>query len=135
MALFRFYCDESYDSDPHQDKERVLSAAKNPYIPKTFIVGGFFSDEIVWKRIKRSWDLKNRRAGVSRFHATYLNARDGEYQGWGKNRQIRYAKDMAAISTPSVAESLCASTRMSSPNGDANVSAIPISRALRPALR
>ena len=97
MALFRFYCDESYDSDPHQDKERVLSAEKNPYVPKTFIVGGFFSDEIVWKRIKRSWDLKNRRVAVSRFHATYLNARDGEYQGWGKNRQIRYAKDMLSI--------------------------------------
>jgi len=97
MALFKFYCDESYDSDPHQDSDRVLSAAKNPYIPKTYVVGGFFTDEIAWGKIERSWDWKNARVGVSRFHASYLNARDGEYKGWGKNRQIRYAKDMLRI--------------------------------------
>ncbi len=97
MALFTFHCDESYDSDPHQDSEHVLKTAKNPYIPKTFVVGGFFTDEIAWRRIKRSWDAKNRRVGVSRFHASNLNARDEEYEGWGKNRQIRYAKDMLRI--------------------------------------
>jgi hypothetical protein len=97
MALFTFHCDESYDSDPHQDSERVLNAAKNPYIPKTYVVGGFFSNEIVWGKVKRSWDWKNKRVGVSRFHASDLNARDQEYEGWSKNRQIRYAKDMLRI--------------------------------------
>jgi hypothetical protein len=97
MALFTFNCDESYDSDPHQDSERVLDAANNPYIPKTYVVGGFFADEIAWSKIKRSWDGKNRRVGVSHFHASPLNAREGEYKGWGKNRQIRYAKDMLRI--------------------------------------
>ncbi len=97
MALFRLYCDESCDSDPHQDSERILHAAKEPYIPRTYVVGGFFSNEIVWGKVKRSWDWKNKRIGVSRFHASHLNARDYEYEGWGKNRQIRYAKDMLRI--------------------------------------
>jgi hypothetical protein len=97
MALFTFNCDESYDSDPHQDSERVLGAAKNPYIPRTYVVGGFFSNEIVWSKVKRSWDWKNKRVGVSRFHASHLNARDYEYEGWSRNRQIRYAKDMLRI--------------------------------------
>ena len=51
----------------------------------------------MWLSGKRSWDWKNKRIGVSRFHASHLNARDYEYEGWGKNRQIRYAKDMLRI--------------------------------------
>ena len=97
MALFKFFCDESYDSDPHQDSERILHAAKEPYVPRTYVVGGFFSNEIVWGKIKRSWDWKNKRVGVPGFHASHLNARDHEYEGWGKNRQIRYAKYMLGI--------------------------------------
>jgi len=97
MALFTFYCDESYDSDPHQDSGQVLVSAKKKFTPKTFVVGGFFADEITWGKINRSWDWKNHRVGVSSFHASPLNARQGEYDGWGKNRQIRYAKDMLHI--------------------------------------
>jgi len=97
MALFTFYCDESYDSDPHQENDRILDKTKNPHVSKTYVVGGFFSNEIVWGKIERSWDWKNKRVGIQRFHASHLNARVYEYEGWGKNRQIRYAKAMLHI--------------------------------------
>ncbi len=69
MALFKFFCDESYDSDPHQDSERILHAAKEPYVPRTYVVGGFFSNEIVWGRSK---DRGTGKISASEFRAFTL---------------------------------------------------------------
>jgi hypothetical protein len=97
MALFRFYCDESYDSDPHQDASRILSKARKPHVPQTYVVGGFFSHGDMWDKVEQQWNAKNERVHVKRFHASHLNARAGEFEGWSKNRQMRYAKDMLSI--------------------------------------
>jgi len=35
--------------------------------PKTYVVGGFFSDEIVWRKVKRSWDWKMNEWGCRAF--------------------------------------------------------------------
>ena len=97
MAIFRFFCDEGYDSDPHQDSSRILSGDTSAHTPKVYVVAGFISDERCWAKIAKAWDEKNQRIGVRRFHASHLNARDGEFKGWSKNRQIRYAKDLLRI--------------------------------------
>jgi hypothetical protein len=97
LAILKFFCDESFDSDPHQDQDAVLRHSKKPYTPRTYVVAGFISDERSWSKIAKEWAAKNRRIGVERFHASHLNARDGEFEGWSKNRQMRYAKDLLRI--------------------------------------
>lgn len=100
MSIFKFFCDESYDSDPlkgggqmHQD----ATAGKPRYIPRTFVVGGFFSGDEVWGKIEDQWKAANERAGVKRFHAANVNSRTGEFVGWTKNQQLDYSKELIQI--------------------------------------
>jgi len=37
---------------------------------------------------------ENARVVVKRYHAAYLNARSGEFDGWGKDKQISYTKNL-----------------------------------------
>lgn len=90
--LFRFVCDESYDSP-----NAPLPKATPRYEPKTYVVAGFFSDDKTWRKIEKRWNAKNRRVSVPRFHASHLNARTWEFDGWSRNRQIRYSRDMLRI--------------------------------------
>lgn len=83
MVMLRFYCDESYDSKAKK--------------PNSYVVGGFVSDEEAWDRIERQWAAKNKRVGVSRFHASHLNARDHEFKGWTPQRSKRYVVDLLRI--------------------------------------
>jgi len=83
MAMLWFYCDESYDSK-----------AKKPNV---YIVGGAIAGDKIWDKIERSWDWKNRRVGVPRFHASHLNALDHEFKGWSKQRSKRYVIDLLKI--------------------------------------
>ena len=92
FVMLWFYCDESYDSNP-----KGKGAEKKGPPPKTYSVAGFLASERGWPKIEKPWAAKNRRIGVSRFHAACVNARDGEFQGWGKNRRDRYAKYMLAL--------------------------------------
>ncbi|MFI5095191.1 MAG: hypothetical protein ACHQIK_17280 [Candidatus Acidiferrales bacterium] len=90
MALLRFFCDESYDSDPNKGHRNVRSKAKTVYVPKTYVVAGFLANEFVWGKIEKPWLEKNKEYGVSRFHAAYVNARDGEFAGWSKPHRDSY---------------------------------------------
>lgn len=100
VAVFRFFCDESYDSDPkkgtgmlfYEQPERPL------YIPRTYVVGGFFSDELTWAEVEKRWQEENERVGVRRYHAANVNARSEEFEGWDKEtQQIPYSKNLIQI--------------------------------------
>jgi hypothetical protein len=92
IMILTFYCDESYD--PPKSKRPKGPA---PLEPKCYVVGGFISDPDSWRKIERRWDAKNKRVKVERFHASHLNARTWEYDGWTRTRQLRYSKDMLQI--------------------------------------
>jgi len=77
------YCDESYDSKSKKSD--------------VFVVGGFVAEEDVWTKIERRWIAKNKRVGVSCFHASHINARDYEFAGWTPQRSKRYVKDLLQI--------------------------------------
>lgn len=87
MALFKFYCDESYDS-PNQKR----NPGDPPYQPKSYVVAGFFGSEPVWNKVEREWVRRNKLEGVARFHAAHLNAATWEFDGWTKARRIDYSK-------------------------------------------
>lgn len=85
FLIFQFCCDESHD------------APKRGVEPKSYVVAGFFGNQTSWDKVERSWDWKNKRVGVSRYHASHLNAHDGEFTGWSKTRCLRYSKDLLKI--------------------------------------
>jgi hypothetical protein len=84
--IFSFHCDESYDAP----KEAGMRE-------KTFVVAGFFSDQRTWEIIGNGWDDINRRFGVRRFHASNLNAKRREYEGWNDERKINYSKELLGL--------------------------------------
>ena len=92
LVLFFFSCDESYDSP--KDK---LPKGSPPYEPKTYVVAGFFADEKTWIKVERRWRSANARHKVTRFHASHLNAKTYEYDGWSDSQKIRYSKQMLTI--------------------------------------
>jgi hypothetical protein len=92
MALFKFYCDESYDS-PNQKRQ----PGDPPYQPKNHVAAGFFGSEPVWSKVEREWSRRNELEGVARFHAAHLNAATWEFDGWTKARRINYSKDLLTI--------------------------------------
>jgi hypothetical protein len=86
LLLFRLYCDESHDSPKQKGIE-----------PRSYVVGGFFGTEPNWTNVERRWSNKNQRVHVARYHASHLNAGTYEYNGWNKQRRLRYSKDMLQI--------------------------------------
>jgi hypothetical protein len=80
---FRFYCDESHDGNP-----------KNP---EALTISGFFSDQITWKEIEKSWLQINSRYAVSRFHAAALNHGKEQYLGWSKEQRIKYSSELLEV--------------------------------------
>jgi len=96
LAIYRFFCDESYDSDPNA-ANTITAATAGPHIPASYVVAGFFAEEAVWAEIEQRWSEENRRAGVTRYHATYVNSRTGEFEGWGKDQQDAYSKNLLKI--------------------------------------
>jgi hypothetical protein len=91
-VLFSFVCDESYDSP--NDK---LAKGSPPYEPKTYVVAGFFADEKTWTKVERRWRKANVRHNITRFHASHLNAKTYEYEGWSDTQKIRYRKQLLRI--------------------------------------
>jgi len=98
MALFWFFCDESYDSDPAQER-MVFHELGAAYVPATYVVAGFFADELTWTDVEGRWSAENRRVGVSRYHAAEVNAFGDEFAGWEKDKQIAYSANLVKILT------------------------------------
>ena len=92
LLLLRFYCDASFDSDPKLDQ----TYTNGKYVPRTFVVGGFLATDTIWEKIQDRWAGCNQWACVSRYHAAEVNALDGEYTGWSKEKQIEYSKRLLA---------------------------------------
>jgi hypothetical protein len=61
------------------------------------VVGGFIGDQRTWEKVEKRWRNKNKRVGVSRYHAAHLNAATYEFDCWGKTRRLRYSKGMLKI--------------------------------------
>jgi hypothetical protein len=80
MGMLWFYCDESYDHPQH--------------LPRNYCVAGLLGEEKTFSKLERHWQRVNERFGVKRFHASPLNARDGEYEGWDQPQSIEYSKKM-----------------------------------------
>jgi len=85
LLIFKFFCDESHDS-PCAGAE-----------PKSYVVGGFFADQVTWDKIETRWQRKNDLEGVPRYHASHLNAGTWEYDGWSKARRVAYSKEILAV--------------------------------------
>ncbi len=99
MATYWFVCDESYDSDPKTGTGMVFYRESDhpEYVPRTYVVGGFFAGEQTWADISKRWKAENERVGVRRYHAANVNARSGEFEGWDKEKQIAYSKNLVQI--------------------------------------
>ena len=100
VAILRFFADESYDSDPQSktgmsfyDADRKQSV----HVPRTYVVGGFISDETIWENVERQWRAENERAGVKHYHATEVNAYAGEFKDWDGDQSIQYSKNLVGI--------------------------------------
>ena len=83
--LFKFLCDESYDSQTAE--------------PRTYVVAGFFGDDITWNDVEARWSEINAGNSVTRFHASHLNAKTYEYEGWDDKRKIDYSRQMLDVIT------------------------------------
>lgn len=92
ILLFTFHCDESYDSP-----KQKLPPGSPPFEPTTYTVAGFFGDEKTWTRVERRWGNANSRFKVPRYHASHLNAKTYEYEGWSDSQKIKYGKQMLKI--------------------------------------
>lgn len=54
MALLKFFCDESYDSDPNKGiKNAARKVNGTSHVPRTYVVAGFLANDIVWGRIEK----------------------------------------------------------------------------------
>lgn len=86
MAVLQFKFDESYD--------RQIMA-----------VGGWIATELEWKRLEGSWqryiDDENERSGpnqqITRFHATEMNCKDGEFKHWDHQKCIRFSRKLINV--------------------------------------
>jgi hypothetical protein len=92
LLIFKFFCDESYDSPK---EKRPKGAA--PLEPKSYVVGGFFGDQRTWEKVERRWKSRNDRKGIARFHAAHLNAGTWEYDGWTKRQRKNYSRGMLQV--------------------------------------
>jgi len=83
--MFRLYCDESYDG--------------RASTPDCFTVSGFFADQSTWEEVEDEWSAINRDYGITEFHATKLNSRGGQYEGWGRSKAIEYSAKLLHVIT------------------------------------
>lgn len=86
MAVVQFQFDESYD---HQ----------------IMCVGGLIGSEHEWKRLESRWqrriDFENFHSRpdqqISRFHATQMNCKSGEYKNWDKPKCLKLSKKLIGL--------------------------------------
>jgi hypothetical protein len=86
MAVVQFQFDESYDS-------------------QIMCVGGVIGDEHEWKRLESRWqrriDYENSHScpdqQITRFHATEMNCKSGEYKNWDKPKCLNLSKRLIGL--------------------------------------
>jgi hypothetical protein len=90
VVVFSFKCDVSFDGSP---QEKIKGQA---HVPITYAFAGFFADATTWDIVERAWKPINAKYGVSKFHGSPLNSRDGEYKGWDVPKQRAYSAELLA---------------------------------------
>jgi hypothetical protein len=83
MAVVQFKFDESYDS-------RIMS------------VGGWIANEQEWKKLESTWqrriDFENSHCRddqkITRYHATEMNCKRGEFEHWDKDMSLKLTKKL-----------------------------------------
>jgi hypothetical protein len=86
VAVLQFKFDESYD-------QQIMS------------VGGWIGEELEWKRLEARWqkrvdfeNLHNRPdQQITRFHASHMNCKDGEYENWDKAMCLEFSKKLIGL--------------------------------------
>lgn len=86
--IFHLHCDVSFDGGPPDNTEGRFHA------PTTYVFAGFFANEGVWESIQRKWNAINHRHCVSRFHASHLNCKTHEYEGWDDIQKVAYSSEL-----------------------------------------
>lgn len=112
MAVLQFKFDESYDN-------QIMS------------VGGWIGDEMEWKRLESRWqkriDHENSRSRsdqqITRFHATEINGKHGEYKNWDHDMTIQFCKKLIGLLSKRKIGALAVACDMNAiqevfPNGD-----------------
>jgi hypothetical protein len=72
---------------------------------RTMVVGGWLGEEHQWKDVQRQWcaaiSFENETLPeghkISRYHASEMNARDNEFEGWDDKRMRRLTERLLAI--------------------------------------
>jgi hypothetical protein len=72
---------------------------------RSLMVGGWIGEEEQWRTVQNQWGAaiayenqtlpENRK--ISRYHASEMNARDHEFQGWENERMVRLTKSLLEI--------------------------------------
>jgi len=62
------------------------STAIPPNQPENYVLTGLLGSEKTFRKLEENCSGINQRFGVSRFHASPLNARDGEYKDWDRKK-------------------------------------------------
>jgi len=83
VAVLQFKFDESFDN-------------------QIMVVGGWIATELEWKRLEGSWqrriDHENSRSDpnqqITRFHATEMNCKAGEFKHWDRRRCIQLSRKL-----------------------------------------
>jgi len=83
VAVLQFKFDESYDS-------------------QIMTVGGWIGEELEWKRLESTWqkrvEFENLHSPdnqkITRYHATEMNCKGGEYKNWDKERCLLFSQKL-----------------------------------------
>ena len=86
MAILQFKFDESFDN-------------------QIMTVGGWIAAESEWKKLEGSWqryiDDENERSApeqqITRFHATEMNCKDGEFENWDHQKCVRFSRKLVNL--------------------------------------
>jgi hypothetical protein len=94
FVVLTFYADESYSNN-------------------SFNFGGWLGLESEFSRLESQWlkriEFERRQHGkFERFHATYCNAKTGDYEGWSDDDKIEHTKALLRIVTRRKVAAVCA---------------------------
>jgi hypothetical protein len=71
LPVLWYYCDESYDKG-------------------VYTVAGLIAEATEWDAFEKRWHHVPGKFGVSRFHASHLNAKDHEFEGWTDRKSKQF---------------------------------------------
>jgi hypothetical protein len=97
LAVWRFFCDESYDGDPNAPTAAPGGERGRVYTPATFVVAGFLANEDTWSAVSEQWKAENKKEVVGRYHAVDLNGKRYEYEGWDDPRKLDYSRRLLSV--------------------------------------